>query len=53
MAVEIGDGERDDLGGRHRRQVQPLDPIGSSPQLVVQRGVTPDGGGWLLALATG
>jgi hypothetical protein len=53
MAVEIGDGERDGLGERHRREVQWVDPIGSWPLLAVQRGVTPDGEGWLMAPATG
>jgi hypothetical protein len=53
LAVEIGDGERDGFGWRHRREVQFLDPIGSLAELAVQRGVTPDGDRWLWALAPG
>jgi hypothetical protein len=33
--------------------LQFLDPIGSLGLLAVRRGVTPDGDGWLLALAAG
>jgi hypothetical protein len=53
LAVEIGNGERDGFGWRHRRQVQFLDPIGSLAKLAVQSGVTPDGDSRLMALAPG
>jgi hypothetical protein len=33
MPVQIGDGERNGLGGRHRREVQSSDPIGLGLQL--------------------